>query len=63
MKNVIDESAVIVGASLSGLMTGIALARAGLHVTIWRKLGRIDVVEVGFKLMTGYLIGRKPQNS
>jgi len=29
-----NESAVIVGASLSGLMTGIALARAGLKVTI-----------------------------
>ncbi|MFD2762042.1 FAD-dependent oxidoreductase [Lentibacillus juripiscarius] len=39
MKNVIDESAVIVGASLSGLMTGIALARAGLHVTILEKAG------------------------
>ncbi len=30
----IEGSAVIVGASLSGLMTGIALAREGLHVTI-----------------------------
>ncbi|MDY0410098.1 NAD(P)/FAD-dependent oxidoreductase [Virgibacillus soli] len=32
-----NESAVVVGASLSGLMTGIALAREGLHVTIIEK--------------------------
>jgi ribulose 1,5-bisphosphate synthetase/thiazole synthase len=29
-----NVSAVVVGASLSGLMAGIALARAGLKVTI-----------------------------
>lgn len=33
------ESAIIVGASLSGLMTGIALAREGLRVTILEKVG------------------------
>lgn len=33
------ESAIIVGASLSGLMTGIALAREGLYVTILEKVG------------------------
>ncbi|KAB2331724.1 FAD-dependent monooxygenase [Bacillus mesophilum] len=32
-------SAVIVGASLSGLMTGIALSKAGLKVTILEKVG------------------------
>ncbi|GAB4074183.1 FAD-dependent urate hydroxylase HpxO [Barrientosiimonas marina] len=32
-----DGSAVVVGASLSGLMAGIALAREGLHVTILEK--------------------------
>lgn len=33
------ESAIIVGASLSGLMSGIALAREGLKVTILDKVG------------------------
>ncbi len=32
-------SAVVVGASLSGLMTGIALSRAGLKVTILERAG------------------------
>ena len=32
-------SAVIVGASLSGLMTGIALSRARLNVTILERVG------------------------
>lgn len=32
------ETAVIVGASLSGLMTGIALAQEGVHVTIVEKV-------------------------
>ncbi|MYL60893.1 NAD(P)-binding protein, partial [Virgibacillus halodenitrificans] len=32
--NSLKGTAVVVGASLSGLMTGIALAREGLHVTI-----------------------------
>jgi 2-polyprenyl-6-methoxyphenol hydroxylase-like FAD-dependent oxidoreductase len=32
-------SAVVVGASLSGLMTGIALSRAGLNVTILERAG------------------------
>ena len=31
-------TAVIVGASLSGLMTGIALAQAGLNVTILERV-------------------------
>lgn len=31
------SSAIVVGASLSGLMTGIALAREGIHVTILEK--------------------------
>jgi 2-polyprenyl-6-methoxyphenol hydroxylase-like FAD-dependent oxidoreductase len=34
-----NESAIIVGASLSGLMAGIALARAGLNVTILERAG------------------------
>jgi len=34
-----NESAVVVGASLSGLMAGIALARAGLNVTILERAG------------------------
>lgn len=38
-KTNIEESAVIIGASLSGLMTGIALAREGLNVTILEKVG------------------------
>lgn len=33
------QSAVVVGASLSGLMTGIALAREGIHVTMVEKAG------------------------
>lgn len=33
------KSAIVVGASLSGLMTGIALAQAGLYVTILEKVG------------------------
>ena len=35
----INAKAVIVGASLSGLMTGIALAQEGVHVTIVEKVG------------------------
>ncbi|MBT2758062.1 FAD-dependent monooxygenase [Mesobacillus foraminis] len=34
-----NGSAVVVGASLSGLMTGIALSRAGLKVTILERAG------------------------
>jgi len=34
-----NKSAVVVGASLSGLMAGIALARAGLNVTILERAG------------------------
>ncbi|WP_081392537.1 FAD-dependent monooxygenase [Paenibacillus odorifer] len=34
-----NQSAVVVGASLSGLMAGIALARSGLHVTILESAG------------------------
>src|SRR5699024_3739096 len=33
-----DETAIVVGASLSGLMTGISLAREGLRVTILDKV-------------------------
>jgi 2-polyprenyl-6-methoxyphenol hydroxylase-like FAD-dependent oxidoreductase len=33
-----NQSAIIVGASLSGLMTGIALARTGLKVTILERV-------------------------
>ena len=32
-------SAIVVGASLSGLMTGIALAHEGWHVTILERVG------------------------
>lgn len=38
--NTQNETAVIVGASLSGLMTGIALAREGILVTILEKAGK-----------------------
>jgi len=34
-----NGSAIIVGASLSGLMTGIALSRAGMNVTILERVG------------------------
>jgi 2-polyprenyl-6-methoxyphenol hydroxylase-like FAD-dependent oxidoreductase len=34
-----NGSAVVVGASLSGLMTGIALSRTGLNVTILERAG------------------------
>lgn len=34
-----NGSAIVVGASLSGLMTGIALSRAGLKVTILERVG------------------------
>jgi heterodisulfide reductase subunit A-like polyferredoxin len=34
-----NGSAIIVGASLSGLMTGIALSRAGVQVTILERAG------------------------
>lgn len=36
--NTKKETAIVVGASLSGLMTGISLAREGLHVTIVDKV-------------------------
>ena len=36
-KNTEHETAVIVGGSLAGLMTGIALAQEGIHVTILEK--------------------------
>ncbi|MEO4053232.1 NAD(P)/FAD-dependent oxidoreductase [Solibacillus sp. CAU 1738] len=45
MKNIFEETknqnetSVIVGASLSGLMAGIALAQEGVHVTIVEKVG------------------------
>ncbi len=38
-KDVTEDSAIVVGGSLSGLMAGIALARAGLHVIILEKAG------------------------
>src|SRR5699024_1654294 len=38
IKNREKESGIVVGASLSGLMTGISLAREGLHVTILDKV-------------------------
>lgn len=41
LRNERDVSAVIVGASLSGLMTGIALAQEGIHITIIDKVGEI----------------------
>jgi 2-polyprenyl-6-methoxyphenol hydroxylase-like FAD-dependent oxidoreductase len=45
--------AVIVGASLSGLMTGLALSRAGMHITI---LERVDEFP-----RTGASLGRVPE--
>lgn len=48
-----DESAVIVGASLSGLMTGIALAREGLHVTIVDKVGEEGRTGAGLRVDGG----------
>lgn len=36
-----DGSAIIVGASLSGLMAGLALAQEGIHITILDKVGEI----------------------
>jgi ribulose 1,5-bisphosphate synthetase/thiazole synthase len=38
-----NGSAVVVGASLSGLMTGIALSQAGLRVTIIEKGGILNM--------------------
>ena len=37
-----NGTAVIVGASLSGLMTGIALAQAGLYVTILERVSNVE---------------------
>lgn len=48
-----DESAIIVGASLSGLMTGIALAREGLHVTIVDKVGEGQRTGAGLRVDGG----------
>ncbi|NER40421.1 hypothetical protein G3M54_03395 [Bacillus megaterium NBRC 15308 = ATCC 14581] len=58
-----NKSAVVVGASLSGLMAGIALARAGLNVTILEELVWNDVVELVFKLTVEKLIELKQRNS
>lgn len=44
-------SVVVIGASLSGLMTGIALSRAGLNVTILEKQGQSHAVELFYKLI------------
>ncbi|TMN21674.1 FAD-dependent oxidoreductase [Lentibacillus cibarius] len=46
-------SAVIVGASLSGLMTGIALARVGLQVTILEKAGEQRPTGAGLQVDGG----------
>lgn len=48
-----DESAVIVGASLSGLMTGIALAREGIRVTIVDKVGEGQRTGAGLRVDGG----------
>lgn len=49
------KSAIIVGASLSGLMTGIALAREGLQVTILEKAGEEQRTGSGLQVDAGTL--------
>lgn len=49
-----DASAVIVGASLSGLMTGIALAREGLQVTIVEKADENRPSGAGLQVNGGF---------
>lgn len=44
------DTAVIVGASLSGLMTGIALAREGLSVIILEKVGEEERTGSGLQV-------------
>lgn len=46
-------SAIIVGASLSGLMTGIALAREGIHVTILEKVSKEPRTASGIQVNGG----------
>ncbi|WP_284141043.1 NAD(P)/FAD-dependent oxidoreductase [Virgibacillus sp. LDC-1] len=56
-KNNQNGTAVIVGASLSGLMTGIALAQEGLYVTILEKVGENRIGGSGLRV-NGGTIGR-----
>ena len=48
-----NQSAVVVGASLAGLMTGIALARAGISVTILERAGRNRRSGAGLQVDSG----------
>lgn len=48
-----NKSAVVVGASLSGLMTGIALARAGFIVTILERAGEERRSGAGLQVDSG----------
>lgn len=50
-----NGSAIIVGASLSGLMTGIALAREGLHVTILERASEERRSGAGLQVDSGEL--------
>lgn len=50
-----EPSAIVVGASLSGLMTGIALAREGINVTILEKSGEEQRTGSGLQVNGGML--------
>jgi len=57
-----EKSAVVVGASLAGLMMGIALAKIGLRVTILEGLVPSHEVAQYFKLTVASRILLQPQS-
>lgn len=48
-----SDSAIVIGASLSGLMTGIALAQEGIHVTILEKFSDEPRIASGLQVNSG----------
>ncbi|QTD39794.1 hypothetical protein [Sporosarcina sp. Te-1] len=67
MKNVVENTdpkgtAVVVGASLWGLMTGIAFAQEGIHVTIVEKVGENRIGGSGLRVDGGTIGRSKTEN-